>query len=235
MKKALGFLVVAGIAVGAVFFWQKNIPLKTTDSTQFIATITGIRTMQPIPAQFAYCVPKGNEKSSQTGHNISPAVHWTAGPKGTKSYAVFMIDPDVPTVFTDAGKEGKILPATMQRQNFYHWAVINIPSNIRVIAENSGKSFKQGNMAVNDYLKFTGAKNTPENQQKYRGYDGPCPPWNDSRMHHYHFKVFALKTDKIALNEPFTGEQALNAITPYILASSTEVGTYTLNPALRKK
>ena len=26
----------------------------------------------------------------------------------------------------------------------------------------------------------------------YRGYDGPAPPWNDQRVHRYHFTLFAL-------------------------------------------
>lgn len=32
-----------------------------------------------------------------SGKNISPALKWTAGPKGTKSYAITAYDPDAPT------------------------------------------------------------------------------------------------------------------------------------------
>nr|VFK21051.1 MAG: Phosphatidylethanolamine-binding protein [Candidatus Kentron sp. LFY] len=27
---------------------------------------------------------------------------------------------------------------------------------------------------------------------QYFGYDGPCPPWNDSIVHHYHFTLYAI-------------------------------------------
>src|SRR3546814_13406313 len=27
---------------------------------------------------------------------------------------------------------------------------------------------------------------------RYLGYDGPCPPWNDERVHRYHFEVIAM-------------------------------------------
>jgi phosphatidylethanolamine-binding protein (PEBP) family uncharacterized protein len=29
-------------------------------------------------------------------------------------------------------------------------------------------------------------------QSNYGGYDAPCPPWNDARLHHYHFIVYAI-------------------------------------------
>ena len=32
----------------------------------------------------------------------------------------------------------------------------------------------------------------------YFGYDGPCPPWNDSIVHHYVFTVYALDVDAVA-------------------------------------
>jgi phosphatidylethanolamine-binding protein (PEBP) family uncharacterized protein len=32
-----------------------------------------------------------------TGKNQSPALKWTTGPKGTKSYAITVYDPDAPT------------------------------------------------------------------------------------------------------------------------------------------
>jgi phosphatidylethanolamine-binding protein (PEBP) family uncharacterized protein len=36
----------------------------------------------------------------------------------------------------------------------------------------------------------------PDMAGQYFGYDGPCPPWNDERMHHYIFTIYALDIDK---------------------------------------
>ena len=67
----------------------------------------------------------------------------------------------------------------------------------------------------------------------YYGYDGPCPPWNDLRLHHYVFTVYALDVDKLPISGRFTGTEALAALKPHILAQASITGTYTLNPSLR--
>ena len=67
----------------------------------------------------------------------------------------------------------------------------------------------------------------------YAGYDGPCPPWNDSIIHHYHFSVFALDVERLDLEGSFGGAQVREAMRGHVLASGSVVGTYTLNPRLR--
>jgi phosphatidylethanolamine-binding protein (PEBP) family uncharacterized protein len=66
----------------------------------------------------------------------------------------------------------------------------------------------------------------------YGDYDGPCPPWNDSIMHHYYFTVYALDVTSVGLTGDFTGADAVSAISNHVLAQSTVMGTYTLNPDL---
>lgn len=66
----------------------------------------------------------------------------------------------------------------------------------------------------------------------YHGYDGPCPPWNDSLIHHYVFTVFALDALSFDLPDVFGGADARAAIEGHVLASAALTGTYTLNPRL---
>ena len=67
----------------------------------------------------------------------------------------------------------------------------------------------------------------------YGGYDGPCPPWNDELVHHYHFTVYALDVPSLRLDGRFGGPDALRALHSHILAKGSWMGTYTLNPELR--
>ena len=67
----------------------------------------------------------------------------------------------------------------------------------------------------------------------YGGYDGPCPPWNDEIVHHYHFAVYALDVPSLGLDGRFTGPDALRALAPHTIAKGTFMGTYSLNPQVR--
>lgn len=184
----------------------------------------------------AYCRPTEDGKS-ENGINRRPSVVWSKGPEGTKSYAIVMVDPDVPTDFTDAGKEGKTIPASMKRQDFYHWAQIDIPAIAEGFPSGSGNEYPQqqprflGIPGLNSYAKFY----TDKPKGEYTGYDGPCPPWNDERLHHYHFKVFALDVETLGLKKKFAPEDAVKAMQGHILAEGECVGAYTLNPKLMKK
>jgi Raf kinase inhibitor-like YbhB/YbcL family protein len=66
----------------------------------------------------------------------------------------------------------------------------------------------------------------------YFGYDGPCPPWNDSIRHRYVFTLFALDIPRVPVEGAFTGQQVREAIAGHILAQASLTGTYSLNPAV---
>jgi hypothetical protein len=68
---------------------------------------------------------------------------------------------------------------------------------------------------------------------QYYGYDGPCPPWNDERVHHYVFTLYALDIAKLSLGAAFKGSDARKAMAGHILAQATLTGVYTLNPSIR--
>lgn len=198
------------------------------NATQLDVKVDGIDDGSPIPEKFAHCVAKGAE-----GKNISPKITWSKGPDGTQSYAIIVVDRDVPVDFSNANKDGKTIDAEAPRQNFYHWMLINIPVNITSIAEDAGKSKAYGDQLVNDFLKSSGLPANGENTKKFTGYDGPCPPWNDERLHYYHYKVYALsQTFNAGEGVDYTGDQIIRTITPYILGEGEVVGSYTLNPKL---
>ena len=66
----------------------------------------------------------------------------------------------------------------------------------------------------------------------YFGYDGPCPPWNDSIRHRYVFTLFALDIPRVPVEGAFTGQQVRDVIAGHILAQASLTGTYSLNPAV---
>jgi Raf kinase inhibitor-like YbhB/YbcL family protein len=118
-----------------------------------------------------------------TGENLSPALAWKDAPEGTKSFAIFVHDPDAKT-----GGAG-----------FWHWATIDIPA--------TSMSLPQGAGAEGDTMLPAGSKLIASDFGS-KSYGGPCPPQGDA-AHHYVFTVYALKVEKLELPEnptaSFTG------------------------------
>lgn len=177
----------------------------------------------PINKKFAFCTPDGAGKTTSS-ENISPQISWSGAPAETKSFALVVVDPDVPSVFDDANKEGKTIAEDFPRKDFYHWVLVNIPVNVTQIAQGKGKDAATGKAMVNDFAAFM--KDKPA--QTFLGYDGPCPPFNDVRLHHYHFTVYALDTAAISLDNtksPATKDM-VNEIQKHAIAKGELVGTY---------
>ncbi len=102
--------------------------------------------------------------------NVSPSLAWTGAPKGTKSFAISMYDPDAPT-----------------GSGFWHWWVVNIPADTTSLPKGAagGTGMPAGaTQGRNDFSINT--------------YGGPCPP--PGNPHHYHITVYALDTDKIDID-----------------------------------
>ncbi|MGH8126366.1 MAG: YbhB/YbcL family Raf kinase inhibitor-like protein, partial [Rhodanobacteraceae bacterium] len=72
----------------------------------------------------------------------------------------------------------------------------------------------------------------PDMAGDYLGYDGPCPPWNDSLRHHYAFRVHALETASLELPPSFGWKELQGALQGHVLDQAEIVGTYSLNPGL---
>ena len=189
------------------------------------------RSNDPIPQQYAFCVPAAQNHTAR-GANKNPRIRWSKGPEGTKSYAVIVHDTDVPSVRDDMNKEGRTVPASLKRVDFIHMVLIDIPASATEIPEGKdsngvtpkgkppGKT-DLGVRGINDYSKFMSG----DMAGSYGGYDGPCPPWNDTIKHHYHFVVYALDR---ALATPAGADLATlsAAMKGHVLASGELVATY---------
>jgi hypothetical protein len=194
----------------------------------------------PIPAKFAFGRP-GEDTPFATSDNISPAVRWSNPPTGSQSFVILCHDSDVPSSGADVNQTGKIVPADLPRVNFFHWVLINIPIGFSSLEEGAasngitprGKPVGQTNYGLtgkNDYSEWF--LTDPDMEGIYGSYDGPCPPWNDSIIHHYHFDVFALDVETLEIKDGFSGPEVLTAMEGHILAKASHMGTYTMNPSL---
>ena len=88
---------------------------------------------------------------------------------------------------------------------------------------------KQG---INDFTSWFAADKDMAGD--YYGYDGPCPPWNDDLIHHYHFHVYALDVATLGVSGRFTAADVRAAMQGHVLGEAVVTGTYTLNVALRR-
>lgn len=105
-----------------------------------------------------------------SGKNISPALKWSGAPKGTKSFALSIYDPDAPT-----------------GSGWWHWVVYNIPANVTELPEGAGAA---GGAKL--------PKGAVQGRTDYgtHAFGGACPPPGD-KPHHYIFTLSALKVEKI--------------------------------------
>lgn len=200
----------------------------TAGTHRMSLAVEGARSGGRIPAAMAFCVtaPRGH---ITYGANISPAIRWTAPPVGTRSLAILMTDDDVPADTSNVNADGKRIAASAPRRRFYHWVVADLPPGTRYLAAGVGgsgvvphgrtRSAGPGRAAVNDYTGFFAQDAAMSGT--FTGYDGPCPPWNDERVHRYEILVMALDVSHLALPDEYTGPQFERAARGHLLGSAS--------------
>lgn len=72
-------------------------------------------------------------KYTKEGENLSPPLHWSGAPEGTRSFALICEDPDAPSGI------------------FRHWAVANISAHQNGLSEGFGERPDGCDFAVNDF------------------------------------------------------------------------------------
>ncbi len=208
-------------------------------------TSTSFTDNTAIPAEFAFCAPDAKTHCT-FGANRNPQLAWSGVPASAKSLVLICHDVDVPSKPDDVNKEGRTIPASLPRIDFFHWVLVDIdPKTAEIKAgefssgittrgkpgphvPNAAHGARQG---VNDYtMWFSGDKDMAGD---YYGYDGPCPPWNDSIVHHYVFTLYALDVAKCAVGGKFTGGDVRAAMQGHVLAEAKITGLYSLNPAVK--
>lgn len=194
-----------------------------------------------IPGEFAFCVidPKTHVTLSS---NRNPHLAWSGAPAATQSFVLICHDGDVPSKGDDVNQEGREIPSSLPRVDFFHWTLVDIAPTVLEIAAGSyshavtprgknGPAAAHGTrQGINDYTGWFAGDHDMEGD--YYGYDGPCPPWNDSILHRYVFTLFALDVPRVAVEGRFTGADVRGAIAGHVLAQAAITGVYTLNPRL---
>ena len=195
-----------------------------------------------IPGEFAFAVIDLSTHVALS-KNRNPHLAWSDTPAVARSFALICHDYDVPSRGDDVNKEGREIPSSLPRVDFFHWLLLDIPPATRAIAAGSHSEGvvahgKPGPGApgglrhgINDYTGWFASD--PNMKGDYYGYDGPCPPWNDSIIHHYVFTVYALDTPRLDVRGDLTGANVRAALAGHVLAQAHLTGTYTLNPRLQ--
>lgn len=195
-----------------------------------------------IPGECAFCIPDAGSHVT-LGGNRNPHLAWSDLPTGTRSLVLVCHDRDVPSKPDDVNKEGRSIPASLARIDFYHWLLVDLDPQSGPIQAGEfsdgvtakGKSGPQAprgtRQGVNDYTAWFAS--TEEMKGDYFGYDGPCPPWNDTIPHHYVFTLYALDIDRLPVTGTFRGADVLNAMRGHVLGEAALTGVYSLNPDVR--
>ena len=131
------------------------------------------------------------------GEDISPPFSWEGIPEATKSLALIIHDPDVPS------------PDNPVRL-WVHWVLYNLPVGTTSLPEHTTS------------LELPAGTLEGLNDWERTGYGGPCPPMG---RHRYFHKMYALDVVLDDLREP-TKDQLEAAMQGHILAEAEFIGTY---------
>jgi Raf kinase inhibitor-like YbhB/YbcL family protein len=153
------------------------------------------------------------------GDNVSPPLQWRGAPAGTQSFALVLVDPDVPWGQTVPVYGEMPPPGTQPADFFIHWIVTGIPATTTSLADGASPgNTPAGTLEpMNSFALFGGAANQ---------YGGPAPP-PGTKAHAYRFVLYALDVPSLA---GVTAESDYTAVTQamagHVLAATTLTGYF---------
>lgn len=139
-------------------------------------------------------------ENTQYRTNTFPGLKWTAGPKGTKSYAIIMQDNSL------LARGAPIL----------HWTMFNIPAGVTSLPTGMAPDAKPAGSAYG-----------PNYMGAAKPYTGPRTPPN--MKDNYHFEVFALDTT-VPETAGASYQAMTEAMAGHVLASGEVVGVGQADP-----
>jgi Raf kinase inhibitor-like YbhB/YbcL family protein len=139
-------------------------------------------------------------KYTGDGEDVSPPLAWEGAPGDTREFALICDDPDAPSA-----------------DPWVHWVVYGIPAETHSLPENLPNEPQ-----LRDPVTVKQGKNSWPSGI-ILGYRGPSPP--GGKVHHYHFKVYALDTI-LDLPPSETKEALLKALEGHVIGQAEIVGTY---------
>jgi Raf kinase inhibitor-like YbhB/YbcL family protein len=229
-----------GTAIGLVAAGVAALTAMPASAATLKVKVDDIKNGGMLANKYAFCAPAA-QGHTMPGTDINPSISWSKGPSGTKSYAVILSDSDSPAEHREMmNKEGVTMTADIKRHDYFHWVLADIPPSVTSIKEGADSNARvahgkpatpsaAGLKGLNTYTVVLAANDAMKGQ--YYGYDGPCPPWNDDVVHHYHFTVYALSVSSLGLPKDFDAPGALDAMKGKILAQGELLGLFTQNPA----
>src|SRR5579884_994622 len=135
---------ISKLIVFLIFFTGGCMKAQQTNGNSDTLTMASTMTVRSTAFQNDSAIP---QRYTCQGENISPALAWSDAPKGTKSFALVVEDPDAPS------------------GTFIHWVVYDLPAGAQQLRENVSKT---------DDL--SGGGRQGRNDFRRVGYGGPCPP-----------------------------------------------------------
>src|SRR5262245_1735618 len=114
------------------------------------------------------------------GPDVSPALHWSQPPEGTKAFALICDDPDAPV------------------GTWVHWVIFNLPPTTRNLLEGVPKDRELpdgSRQGKNDFGRV--------------GYGGPCPPKGPAHRYYFKLYALASRLTALAGATKKEVEQAM--------------------------
>jgi Raf kinase inhibitor-like YbhB/YbcL family protein len=169
-------------------------------SALLILALLGLANAQPAQAQMSLA---------------SPAM--ASGAKITDDYACTGADRSPALAWSGAPQSTKSFALIVDdpdapRGTFFHWVAYNIPAGVTSLPA-----------GVPQAAEIAGGGTNGINSFEHIGYNGPCPP--PGKMHHYHFRLFALDSI-LTLDDKADAGAIQSAMAGHVVATAELVGTF---------